>query len=109
LTNPGDFLLLDEPLRAAKYGLPAVTAPFSGGGFVDANHPAHPLHVLEVIDGFLLGLSVSEFDKSKSPLSARLPVKGEAALGDLSVLPKEIEQVLPFSLKREVANVDGHG
>ena len=33
----------------------STTATFTGSGFVDANHAAHPLDVLEVVNGLLFG------------------------------------------------------
>ena len=86
----------------------AAAAALTGGGLVDADHAAHPLHILEVVDGLLLGGVIGEFDEGESAFAAGFPVEGETALTDFAVLAEEIEKVLAFGLEREVADVDGH-
>jgi hypothetical protein len=86
----------------------AAAATLTGGGLVDADHAAHPLHILEVVDGLLLGGVIGEFNEGESAFAAGFPVEGETALTDFAVLAEEIEKVLAFGLEREVADVDGH-
>jgi hypothetical protein len=86
----------------------AAAAALTGGGLVDADHAAHPLHILEVVDGLLLGGVIGEFNEGESAFAAGFPVEGETALTDFAVLAEEIEKVLAFGLEREVADVDGH-
>jgi hypothetical protein len=93
---------------AATATATAATTAFPGGCFVDADHATHPLHILEVIDGFLLIGVVAHLDKSEAALTAGFPVEGQAALLDLAVLAEEVEQILLFGLEREVAYVNGH-
>jgi len=97
---------------AAAVAAPAAAATtataFTGCGFVDADHAAHPFDILEVVDGFLLGGIVGELHEGKATLTAGFPVKGEAALADFAVLAEMIKQVLAFGLEREVADVNGH-
>jgi hypothetical protein len=85
-----------------------TAAALTGGGLVDADHAAHPLHILEVVDGLLLGGVIGEFDEGESAFAAGFPVEGETALTDFAVLAEEIEKVLAFGLEREVTDVDGH-
>jgi hypothetical protein len=92
---------------AATVATTATTA-FAGGGFVDADHATHPLDILEVVDGFLLSRIIGKLNKGKTALATCFPIKGQAALANLSVLAEEIKQVLAFCLEREVADVDGH-
>jgi len=56
----------------------------------------------------LFGCVIGQLNKGKAALAAGFPVEGQAALAHLSVLAEEIKQVLALSLKREVANVNGH-
>jgi len=86
----------------------ATTTALTGGGLVDADHATHPLHVLEVVDGFLLIGVVGHLHEGEAALATGLPVEGQAALGDFAVLAEEIEQILLFGLEREVAYVNGH-
>jgi hypothetical protein len=86
----------------------ATTAAFTGGGFVDADHAAHPLDVLEVIDGLLFRSVIGEFHEGEAPLAAGFAIKGQAAVAHLSVLAEEIKEILTFGLEREVSDVDGH-
>ena len=95
-------------VAAAATTAAATTAAFTGGGLVHADHAAHPLHVLEVVDGLLLSGVVAEFNEGETALAAGFTVEGEAALADFAVLPEEIKQVIALGLEREVANVDGH-
>jgi hypothetical protein len=85
-----------------------ATATLTGCGLVDADHATHPLHILEVIDGPLLGGVIDQLNKSKATLATCVTVEGQAALANLSVLGEEINQILAFSLEREVADVNGH-
>jgi hypothetical protein len=101
-----------------EIGLPAVatatatittaTAAFAGRGFINANHAAHPFDVLKIVDGFLLGFIIDQLNKSEPAFASGIPVEGQAALLDFAVLAEKIKQVLPFSLEREIADVDGH-
>jgi hypothetical protein len=86
----------------------ATAAAFTGGRFVDADHAAHPLHVLEVVDGLLLIGVIGHLHESEATLTTGFPVEGQAALGDFAVLAEKIEQILLFGLEREVAYVNGH-
>jgi hypothetical protein len=86
----------------------AATTTLTRCGLVDADHAAHPLHILEVIDGPCLGSVISQFNKGKAALPACVAVEGEAALAHFAVLAEEIKQILAFCLEREVADVDGH-
>jgi len=86
----------------------ATATTFTGGGLVDADHATHPFDVLEVIDGFLLGGIVGEFNEGEATFTAGFAVEGEAALANFAVLAEKIKQVFAFGLEREVADVDGH-
>jgi len=86
----------------------ATATTFAGGCFIDADHATHPLHILEIVDGFLLIGVVGHLDKCETALTAGFPVEGQAALLDLTVLAEEIEQILLFGLEREVAYVNSH-
>jgi hypothetical protein len=85
-----------------------ATAAFAGRGFINANHAAHPFDVLKIVDGFLLGFIIDQLNKSEPAFASGIPVEGQAALLDFAVLAEKIKQVLPFSLEREIADVDGH-
>ena len=86
----------------------ATATAFSGGGLVDADHAAHPLHILQVVDGALLRLSIGQLDKCKASFAARFPIEGEAALAHLAISGEQVNEILAFGFKREVANVNGH-
>ena len=69
----------------------------------------HPLHVLKIVDGFLLVGIVDHLDESETAFAAGLTVQGQAAVLDLAVLTEEIEEMLLLRLERKIADVDGHG
>jgi hypothetical protein len=56
----------------------------------------------------LLGIGVSQLNKGKAPFAPRLPIKGKTALAHLAVLTEQVNEILAFGFKREVANVNGH-
>ena len=89
-------------------GATATAAALAGCGLVDADHAAHPLHILEIIDGPLLRGIVDQLNKGEAALPPCFTVKGQAALAHLTVLAEEIQQILAFCLEREVADVNGH-
>ena len=66
----------------------ATATAFTGCGLVDTDHAAHPLHILEVIDGFLLYGIIAELDKCKTALATCLAIKGKAALANFAILPE---------------------
>jgi hypothetical protein len=85
-----------------------TTAALTGGGLVDPDHPAHPLHILEIVDGFLFGGVIGQFNEGETALAPGFPIEGQAALTYLPVLAEEIKQVLAFGLEREITDVNGH-
>jgi hypothetical protein len=95
---------------AAAVSTPATTATatFAGGGFVHPDHAPHPFDVLQIVDGFLFGGVVCEFNKGETALAAGFTVEREGTLANLAVLPEEMQQVIAFRLERKVADVDGH-
>jgi hypothetical protein len=75
-------------LTATATATAATATAFTGCGLVDTDHAAHPLHILEVIDGFLLYGIIAELDKCKTALATCLAIKGKAALANFAILPE---------------------
>jgi hypothetical protein len=86
-TNPRGAIAVTATSAAAATAAGARTgtattttaaAAFSGGGLVDADHAAHPLHILQVVDGALLGIGIRQVDQSKAEFATRFPLKWKA-------------------------------
>jgi hypothetical protein len=99
------------PAATAAIASPAATSTattLTGRGLVDADHPAHPLHILEIVDGFLFGGIIGQFNEGETAFAPGFPIEGQAALTHLPVLAEEIKEVLAFGLEREITDVNGH-
>jgi hypothetical protein len=51
-----------------------ATTATAGFSFVYTDHATHPLHILEIIDGFLFIGFVDEFNKGEAAFAASFPV-----------------------------------
>ena len=76
--------------------------------FVDADAAAHPLHVLEVVNGLGFVTGTSQINESKPTLAARFPIKRQTAFAHLTVLGEEVLKVLNFGIEGEVAHENSH-
>ena len=101
-----DRLITESPAVSAA----PTTATATGAGFshVDPDHSAHPLHVLEIVDGLLLVSSVSHLNESEPTLTAGIAIERQAALANRAVLGEQALKVLHFGIEGEVAHVNGH-
>jgi hypothetical protein len=85
-----------------------ATAATAGFGFVNADGPTHPLHVLEIFDGFGFLSGIGHLNKSETALAAGVAVEGEAALAHLAVLTEQVLDIFRFCIEGKIADVNGH-
>jgi hypothetical protein len=75
---------------------------------IDTKRAAHEFSALETFDGSFFGCIVGHFDKSKSALSAGIPLKGKGTIHDFTELSKQLSHVLLLSTEGKVANKNAH-
>jgi hypothetical protein len=92
---------------AAKVTAAAATAT-AGFGFINADGATHPLHVLEIFDGFGFLSGIGHLNKSETALAAGVAVEGEAALAHLAVLTEQVLDIFRFCIEGKIADVNGH-
>jgi hypothetical protein len=63
---------------------------------------------LETFDSSFFGCIVGHFDKSKSALSAGIPLEGKGTIHDFTELSKQLSHVLLLSAEGKVANKNAH-
>jgi hypothetical protein len=86
----------------------ATTAIGAGFGFVHADATAHPLHILEIIDGLGFLVGAGQIDESKAAFPPGFPIQGQNAFAHFAVLCEEMLKVLSFGIEGEVAYENGH-
>jgi hypothetical protein len=91
----------------------ATTAATSWGAsarlsFVNPKRAAHQLSALETFDRSFFGCIIGHFHKSKSALSAGIPLKGKGTIHDFTELSKQLSHVLLLSTEGKVANKNAH-
>jgi hypothetical protein len=87
---------------ATTWGAPARLS------LIDTKRAAHEFSALETFDGSFFGCIVGHFDKSKSALSAGIPLKGKGTIHDFTELSKQLSHVLLLSAEGKVANKNAH-
>jgi hypothetical protein len=75
---------------------------------IDTKRAAHEFSALETFDGSFFGCIVGHFDKSKSALSAGIPLEGKGTIHDFTELSKQLSHVLLLSTEGKVANKNAH-
>jgi hypothetical protein len=75
---------------------------------IDTKRAAHEFSALETFDGSFFGCIVGHFDKSKSALSAGIPLEGKGTIHDFTELSKQLSHVLLLSAEGKVANKNAH-
>ena len=83
------------------------TARLTGLGFVHADVAAHPLDVLQIINGLLLIGFAGHIDKAKAALASGLAIQRQAALFDRSIFSEKAVEIFLFAIPGEIADVDG--
>jgi hypothetical protein len=76
--------------------------------FVNPKRAAHQLSALETFDRSFFGCIIGHFHKSKSALSAGIPLKGKGTIHDFTELSKQLSHVLLLSTEGKVANKNAH-
>jgi hypothetical protein len=76
--------------------------------FVNPKRAAHQLSALETFDRSFFGCIIGHFHKSKSALSAGIPLKGKGTIHDFTKLSKQLSHVLLLSTEGKVANKNAH-
>jgi hypothetical protein len=94
------------PARAAT--TTTTTVGGTGFGFVDADAAAHPLDVLQIINGFGFVGGVGQINEGETALATGFTVERQGAFAHLSILLEEGLKVLHFGIEGEVANENGH-
>jgi hypothetical protein len=75
---------------------------------IDTKRAAHEFSALETFDSSFFGCIVGHFDKSKSALSAGIPLEGKGTIHDFTELSKQLSHVLLLSAEGKVANKNAH-
>ena len=68
----------------------------------------HQLSALETFDRSFFSCIIGHFHKSKSALSAGIPLKGKGTIHDFTELSKQLSHVLLLSAEGKVANKNAH-
>ena len=86
---------------------PQSAARLTGLGFVHADVAAHPLDVLEVINGLLLVGFAGHVDKAKAALASGLAIQRQAAFLDRAIFGEKAMEIFLFAIPRQIADVNG--
>ena len=82
-------------------------ARLTGLCFVHADVAAHPLDVLQVINGLLLVGFAGHVDKAKATLASGFAIQRQAAFLDRSIFSEKAVEIFLFAIPGEIADVDG--
>jgi hypothetical protein len=80
----------------------------AGLSFVNPKRATHQLSALETFDSSFFGCIIGHFHKSKSALSAGIPLKGKGTIHDFTELSKQLSHILLLSTEGKVANKNAH-
>ena len=86
---------------------PRLAARLTRLGFVDADVAAHPLNVLEIINGLLLVCFAGHVDKAKAALASGLAIQRQAAFLDRAIFGEKAMEIFLFAIPRQIADVNG--
>ena len=68
---------------------------------------AHPLNVLEIVDGRSLVCLIDKVNETEATLAAGVPIEGQGALAHLSVLTEQVDEIFPFCVPGQVSDENG--
>jgi hypothetical protein len=95
---------------AAAIAPTATTATTAAAGLslVDADHAAHPLDILEFVDGLGFLSITGQLNKGKTAFATRVPIEGQAALLQLPILGKQALEIFHFGIEGKITHVNCH-
>jgi hypothetical protein len=90
---------------------PTTAAAARGPGFslVDAQRTSHQLDSLESLNGSVLALGISHFNKREAPLASGIPLKGKGTGHDLAKRDEKFSDVFLLSAEGEITYENAHG